>query len=363
MCERDGVAVGTMRCHDYTMNVRGTDVLAGGLGSVAVSLAHKRNGVARAMVAWYLEHYRARGGTFAVLHPFRADFYRALGFGYGSPVYRYRIAPATLRIDGARGTVRILGAHDEPALFACSERLRSVTSGLIQRHRDPTRRGLADVALRWIGVDDEAGTLRGFMQTSTTLGADGTVNRNDLVVRDLQAEDVAYGAALLGYLSAQRDQFARVVLETQDAAFYLGSADPRDGSDLVIGPPGTQRVAETGLGMMYRVLDVERALAVLPPSPERFALRLEISEPAVAPAGGAATYIFGPHGARFSDSSTLPDATMRIGIADFSSLIAGSVRLRDLLHHRLATLEPASAQRRVAQIVDADLPPVCTTRF
>jgi predicted N-acetyltransferase YhbS len=130
IAERDGELVGAMRLYDYHMNVHGRDALSGGVGAVAVGLAHKRQGIARALIAWYLDHYRRRGAPFAILHPFRLDFYRALGFGYGTPTHRFRFAPAALRDRGAQGTVRLLGPADAGALCACDERVRRTTHGL-----------------------------------------------------------------------------------------------------------------------------------------------------------------------------------------------------------------------------------------
>mgnify|MGYP003623184589 CR=1 FL=1 len=64
-----------------------------------------------------------------------------------------------------------------------------------------------------------------------------------------------------------------------------------------------------------------------------------------------------------ADAGAEPDATLRVGVADFSSLIAGSLRLHDLVRHRLATVTPNGALDRVAALLDAPQRPVCTTRF
>jgi predicted acetyltransferase len=359
---RDGALAGMMALYDFTMRVRAHDVAAVGMGSLAVGLAHKRRGIARALVRRYLDDARASGAAFALLHPFRLDFYRALGFGYGTPLQRYRFAPAALREHGARGTVRLLGENDVDALLASSERLRATTNGLLTRHRDTTARLLADPQLRYVAVEDD-GALRGFMQTSVLLGPDDTWNRNELLVRDLLAESPAHLAALLGYLRAQRDQFARIVVETQDESFALVADDPRDGSDVRIAPPATHRVAETGLGIMYRVLDVERAFALLGAAETPFALRVEVEDPFFASTSGAWTFRFGPHGAPRRDEGARADATLALGIHDCSSLIAGSLDLHALLRHRLATLEPAGALERVTRALQADQRPLCTTRF
>jgi predicted N-acetyltransferase YhbS len=364
IAERDGALVGAMRLYDYRMNVRGTDALTGGVGSVAVSLAHKRQGIARALLAWYLEDYHRRGAPFAVLHPFKLDFYRAIGFGYGTPVHRFRLAPATLRDAGARGTARFLDERDCDALLACYERVRAGTNGLIAKHRAVTERMLSDAALRYVGVED-GGTLRGFMQTTAAAAGDRLRNADELTVRDLTYEDEASLAALLGYLRAQRDQFARVAVESQDPAFYLVSDDPRDGSDLSVAPPAGHRVAETGLGPMYRILDVPGAFAHLPPSSASFTLRVDVEDPFFGPTQGAWTFRFGPSGPPQPqrDNAQAPDATLAIGIADLSGLVMGSLRLRDLVAHRLAALTPASRLEQVGAAFHTDQPPQCTTRF
>jgi predicted N-acetyltransferase YhbS len=364
IAERDGVLVGAMRLYDFEMNVHGRDALTGGVGSVAVSRAHKRQGIARALLAWYLEHYRRRGAPFAILHPFRLDFYRALGFGYGTPAHRFRFTPATLRDDGARGAVRLLGPADYDALCACYERVRAMTHGLIARHRAPTERALADTELRYVAVEHD-GALRGFMQTNVVNAPDDRLrNRDELLVRDLAYEDETYLAGLLGYLRSQRDQFARVVVESQDAAFYLAASDPRDGSDEAVAPPATHRVATTGLGLMYRILDVEAAFAYLPPASRPFTLKVVADDPFLPAIGGTWTYGFGPAGApRSVASAGAPDATLTIGIADLASVVMGSLRLDDVVRLGLANLEPREQLGLVDGAFRAPRPPQCATRF
>lgn len=363
LAERDGALVGAMRLYDFTMNVHGRDSLAGGVGAVAVSRAHKRQGIARAMIAWYLDAYRRRGAPFAILHPFRLDFYRALGFGYGTPVHRYRFAPATLRGGPARGTVRHLEPGDLDALLACDERLRPRTHGLVVRDRGMTARLLADAALRYVAVED-GGAVRGFMQTSIVNAPDDRLrNRDELQVRDLLCEDPSYRAALIGYLHAQRDQFARIIVESQDAVFYLASSDPRDGSDLAVAPPAAHGVAETGLGMMYRILDVEAALAHLPPSAENVTVALAVDDPFQPATHGTWTVRFGPGGAPRLAAVAEPDARLAIGIADLSSVVMGSLRLNEVVRHGLASVEPPARLAQVDAVFRAADPPQCMTRF
>ena len=362
VAESGGELVGAMRLYDFTMNVRGSDASTGGVGSVAVALAHKRRGIARALIAWYLQYYRRQGAVFAVLHAFRPDFYRTLGFGYGTPMHRYRFSPAALRGEGACGVVRQLGVADLDALIACTERVRAQTNGLIAKHPATTKRLLSEQNVRYVGAFDSE-TLRAFMQTSVALGEAGRANHHTLVVREVHAEDDAAFAALLGYLSAQRDQFASIAIESQDDAFFLAATDPRDGSDVVIAPPAAHRIAETGLGIMYRLLDVPQGFAHLGPVDSPFALRLEVEDAFFGPTNGRWTFRFAPDAAPQLAASLEPDATLRVGSADLASLVVGSLALRSLIRHRLATLEPVSMLLRIDRAFRADAPPFCHTRF
>ena len=364
IAERDGALVGSMRLYDYQMNVHGRDALAGGVGTVAVSLAHKRQGIARALIAWYLDHYRRRGAPFAVLHPFRLDFYRALGFGYGTPTHRYRFAPAALEVEGANGAVRLLGPADVDVLSACYARFRATTHGFIERHRAPTERALADALLRIVGVERD-GALRGFMQTMVVNAPDDLLRgRDELLVRDLVYEDEGALAALLGYLRSQRDQFARVVIESQDAALYLVAGDPRDGSDEAVAPPAAHRVATTGLGMMYRILDVEDALGYLPPARTPFTLRLVVDDPFVPSTGGTYTFRFAADRSPSRvPNTTAADATLTLAIPELASAVMGSLRVDDLVRHRQARVEPRAWLETVDAAFRAARPPQCTTRF
>ena len=352
--------IAAMRLHDFTMNVRGRDALVGGVGSVAVARTHKRRGLARTLVRAYLDRYRAQGAPFAALHPFRLDFYRRLGFGYGTPVHRYSFTPAAIHAAPARALVRALGPGDVDAFLACSERVRRATHGQIAKLAGPARAALEHPAHAWVGAERD-GVLRGYAQTDVILGSKGTHNRNALVVRELGVEDADAQAALLGYLHGQRDAFARIVIESQDSALFLAAADPRDGCDRYVSPPAAHRVAETGLGIMYRLVDAAAAFATLPPSEPRFVLRVELADAWYGDTAGTWTLAFERDGVRAAQGA--PDASLRIGSGDCASLVLGALTLGDLLRYGLAEVDPPSAATRVAQLFAIERPPQTVTRF
>jgi predicted acetyltransferase len=81
---RDGELQGIMCFYDFSMNFLQARIPAGGVGQVAVALLHKKEHVAKEMMGYFLRHYRNQGAPLAALYPFRPDFYRKMGFGYGT---------------------------------------------------------------------------------------------------------------------------------------------------------------------------------------------------------------------------------------------------------------------------------------
>ena len=87
----DGHLLGGMKFYDFQMKLLSTTTLAGGVGLVATSLTNKKQGVCKDMITFFLEHYRKKGAPIALLHAFRPDFYRKMGFGFGVKNNQYRV--------------------------------------------------------------------------------------------------------------------------------------------------------------------------------------------------------------------------------------------------------------------------------
>nr|NIV36534.1 GNAT family N-acetyltransferase [Anaerolineae bacterium] len=91
---RDGELLGMMCFYDFAANFHQARILVGGIGQVAVALPHKKEHVAKEMMRYFLRHYRDRAAPLTALYPFRPDFYRKMGFGYGTSMNQYRVRPS-----------------------------------------------------------------------------------------------------------------------------------------------------------------------------------------------------------------------------------------------------------------------------
>jgi predicted acetyltransferase len=356
---RDGVLVGAMDWYDYTMRLRGTDVFAGGLGSVAVSLDARRRGVAGDLVRAFIDAYRARGATVVLLHPFRHDFYRRFGFGHGTKMNRYHVPPLELPEGPGGERVRKVDATAAQAIAACYERVRLRTNGLIVTSADDFRKQLGDATLRCFAYLDEHGEIRGFL-LARPIPRPRDQNDSELRVHEPIVENPAAMRALLAFLRALSDQFARIVLETQDDAFHIVPRDPRDESGRILHPPAYHETNQQGAGVMYRVLDVPRALEALAENaaerePNVWA-SLRVHD-ALIPANSEAFDL------ALREDGSPKGVTLMLDIADFSSLVVGSVRLRSLHHYGLATISDPDAVGPLDRLFAAQSPPLCTTHF
>jgi len=90
---RDNKLVSYFVMHDYIINLFGNTVPFGGLGHVVVSQLHKKEKIALELVKYFCESYVKAGVNIVGLYPFNPQFYKNMGFGYGSKSYMYKVKP------------------------------------------------------------------------------------------------------------------------------------------------------------------------------------------------------------------------------------------------------------------------------
>lgn len=368
---RGGQLVGGMKHFDFTMNVFGAQVLTGGVGLVAVDLFHKKAHVAKDLISFFLEHYRARGAPFAALYPFRPDFYHQMGFGYGTKTNEYRVRPADLPSDGDRAAVVPLASGDAPTVAACYARLQARTHGLIQRTERPLARNLANPELHAAGFWQD-GELRGYLFCKfESAGISGNFTANDLAVAELLYETPVALRGLLAFLRSQADQARHVVFRNQDPHFSDLFFDTRSvGSAEVIPYMVMAHVTNRqGTGIMYRVLDTAtafRALADHDFGGQTLRLRVTVRDTFLPANDGAVTI-----DVRAGRASLAPavggdneaDATIALDVSDFASLLLGVVPFSSLYWHGRATLSDPARLDSVTRLFLAAEAPICLTAF
>lgn len=358
---RDGELLGGMRLHDFQMQLYETRVPAGGLGLLAVDLLHKKEHVAKELVQFFLNHYRQRGVNLALLYPFRPDFYRQMGFGYGAKMHQYRVRPDSLPRAGAKQQVTLLTQDESEALWSCYHRVVARTHGLIEKSDFDLRRLFSNRRVRIAGYWEE-GRLLGYMVFLFKKGEHFLLN--DIDVRELIYETPEALHGLCAFLHAQADQIQTIILNLQDEDFHFLPADPRDGSDALV-PSVYHQSNVSGVGLMYRVLNVKGLFRQL--SEHRFGdctcrIKLRVEDSFLAENAGEWVIDFQAGRPRIEPGGPY-DVEVRLDVASFSSLVMGVIPFRRLYEFGLATLSDPDMLAVVDRVFHTPVKPICTTGF
>lgn len=353
--------LGGMRLFDFQMNFLNSDIPSGGVGQVAVAMEHRREHVAKELMLFYLRHTRSQGTPLALLYPFRPDFYRKMGFGYGTKMSRYRLDPKTLPRGRRNAQLRRLGPDDKEALRRCYNRYTRRTHGMIYKTDREIDQLFEREERRVVGYEEDD-QLRGYLVFG--FEQDGAFLVNDLHVRELIYETRDALACLLAYLGRQHDQVRRIILGTQDASFHHLLDDPRDGSDRLISPVYHATDLQ-GVGLMYRVLDVPRIFDLLKERDfggETCRLTLRIRDTFLPENAGITHLVFDKGQVQVTDDQPGP-TEIEMDIGSFSAMLAGTVTFERLHTYGLAEISHPNAIDTVSRIFAVRQKPVCTTAF
>lgn len=227
---------------------------------MAVDLLHKKEKVCKELITYFLKHYRKKGISIASLYPFRPDFYKKMGFGYGTKVNQYRIKPESLPKGDSKKNTRFLGEDDREALLECYNRLMDRTSGMIEKSDFDLQR-IFDQKNRIVAYEKD-GKVRGYIIFTFQPTKKNNFLMNDLVVKEFIYESREALMELMTFLHTQLDQVNDVILNTQEEYFHYLLIDPRSSTGNIL-PPAYHETNIQGVGIMYRVINVKGIFNVL----------------------------------------------------------------------------------------------------
>ncbi len=353
--------LGGMRLFDFRMNFLGNMIPVGAVGQVAVGPEHRRQRVGRDLMLFYLRHFQERGTPLTALYPFRPDFYRSMGFGYGTKMSRYRIKPVALPAAGDTSHLRRLDPADREALRACYNHYTHRNHGMIEKIDHQLDQLFGDEDLRITGFEKN-GRLEGYVAFNYQAG--DTYLTYDLHVQELIFETREALAGLLTCLHTQNDQIRRIIVRTQDEDFHHLLDDPRDGSGDLISPVYHATDVQ-GVGLMYRIVDVERIFRLLEGRDfggQTCRVELRVKDEFLPENGGTTKLAFRDGRVSELDQGSC-DVAVELDIGALSSLLAGTVTFDRLHLYGLAEISSPTYLDTVSRIFTVARKPICTTSF
>ncbi len=355
--------VGCMRYFDFNMQLFGEKLKVGGIGMVAVDILHKKKGIAKLIVSDFLDYYKKQGYTMATLFPFRPDFYKNMGFGFGRSMNQFRIPPKAFPKGVGKEHVIYLGKKDIGDMLDCYHRYQQQTNGLFDKYADEYEKEM-DQGRRFIGYKKN-GALEGMFAYTIEKTSDVNTMTQNMRVFNIIAENAEALMAFSAFFNSQIDQIERVIVNVQDEAFQYLFGDPRNHTDHNMSPH-FQECSVQGTGVMYRLIDnVEffKGLKSHSFGGQTVTVSFDIEDDFLLENNGTFTVSF----EEGYPVSVLPGrsghVTVSMNVANFTSLVTGCVDFRSLLRYNQATISDKGYMVRVNRLFDGEDAPICMTRF
>jgi predicted acetyltransferase len=358
---RENLLVGVMRLHDFSMQCYEAQISTGGVGSIAVDFLHKKEKIARDLILYYMDHYAHLGASMAVLYPFRPDFYRQMGFGYGTKMNRYEIKPQYFPA-GKKEHVRRLEKADRELLLACYQRVMPKTHGLIAKGKADLDRLFNPPANHLLGVQigDE---VQGYLMYRFASKRPDNFIHNDMHVYELVYENPAALHELLAFLHSQADQIHDIVLYSQDEDLHHLFSDPRNPSENLFHSISHETNTQ-GVGLMYRLLDTRKWFELMAGhnfNGQTLTVKFNVQDD-LLPHNNSSLLVQFDHG-RALLGQEIYDVEVSMDVSDLSSLVMGCVQFRSLLNYGRATISNERFTDAVNRLFIPTRKPICTTEF
>jgi predicted acetyltransferase len=357
----DGELRGAMRMFDFTMNLYGKKVRVGGVGSISVDLLHKKEKIAKRLIEYFIQYYRDKGANFVFLYAFRQDFYKKMGFGYGTRTYEYQVCPSSFPRGNSKKHLLFAGRKEVDSLHACSQRVMEKNHGMIKRERQDFE-GYLDDSNKSIIVYKEEDLILGYIVFSPE-----RVERENLLVSNLVINEWVYESPLvlqefMTFLQSQADQFERVKFETEDKDFFYVLRDPRNHTNR-ISLSLFHESHVVGVGMMVRTIDPHKAIEDM--QSRRFGMdQIGVQFTVMDDFLGKTSEVnvsFRQGHCVFSDEQ--PEVKVIIDVSEYSSLLLGSVSFEKLYQYGLISVSDDTYVERLINLFGETKSPFCTVVF
>ena len=354
---RDGKLLGAMRCHTFTMNVYGVDMLTGGVGNICVDLTHKKEHIAKEMMEYYHNLYREMGAPILLLWPFRPDFYRKMGYGYGRKYNQYSYRPEDLP-RGSKEGVAFMGETDVDAMLECYNRYAACHHGMIYKKRGFFERFIKQYKVVGYRNGDRVEGFVGLVFKK--LYPDNPLLQN-VEVEYMVYENPTALSRLLAFLQTQLDQGNRLLFQTFDDDLHYVSHDPRNGSPHIFFINQESNVQ--GVGVMYRILDKKlffEKLAEHSFNPESIKVRFNVRDSFIPENNGPVTV-------HFKDGKPVLgegyDVEVTLNVEYLSSLLMGVVDFRKLWIYGLIEVSDESYVEQLDRLLHCRKKPETVEEF
>lgn len=360
---RENQLLGGMRIHYYQMNLFSKMIPIGGVGQVAVDLLHKKEKVAKELIEAFLNMFLEKGVNIVALYPFRPDFYKKMGFGYGPKIHQYQFTPNSFPNSETKLGVKYLTMADKEEVKQCYTRNVKKTHGMFLKTEVELTAMFNNPDNILVGFEEDH-QLKGYILFSFEKRSQTNFVHNDLLIKEFIYESPEAFMQLSNFLHTQADQVNRVIWNTQEENAHFLTDDPRNGSNNLI--PSVYHESNTsGVGLMYRIINVKGILEEM--KEHNFnqvdtKLKLNLKD-TLLPQNNQELILHVKDGWVELVENGDYEVELSLDVSDFSSLLMGVVTFKELYFFGKARLSNNNEWLKMNQLFTVMEKPRCITAF
>ncbi|MFC7319421.1 GNAT family N-acetyltransferase [Halobacillus campisalis] len=314
------------------MNVYEQTLPSVGVGTLAVDLPYKKRGIAKKMMINAIGKSREEGFPLMQLYPFRPDFYRKMGFGFGPQLNVFRVSPDQVPYFNEAEAVMPLNENHLEDIKRCYHDWAEDHHGACDKQEYEFRH-IAAEHTHTVGCRVN-GQLKGYLVYE--MKQDSSF-KHDLKIIDWFSNSNEAFQSLLTFLHQQKDQVSSIVFPTFDDDLAFMFNDPRHESKQLIHRiyHGTH---ERGTGLMYRIVNVPLFMMYIADhsfGQQTVAINFKVTD-SLLNEESAHSIQFQNGKPQMSDEHLGHGISLSLDIADLSSLLMGCISLQKLLDYNKA---------------------------
>jgi predicted acetyltransferase len=183
-----------------------------------------------------------------------------MGFGYGQKYYNYSFRPDSLPKINDTSSIKYINGEDLPLLADCYLRYSENQHGFCKRSCFELKEFRKKFEKEGTVVGfKKNGHVDGYLYFTSKKCQEDNFLRHKLVIKEWIYNSLDAFNALAGFIHIQKDQYDFVEYDTQKEDFYYVLKDIRK-SELKVSPNIAHKFADSGIGLMYRIVNVEMFL-------------------------------------------------------------------------------------------------------
>lgn len=359
----DDVLIALARYYRFRTNLFGRVVETAGIGSLAVDLLHKKKQSAFKLMRHFESWAKENELPLGMLLPFRPDFYKRLGYGFGSKFHEYRIAPENIPIYKTEMHLQLIKPSEIEWIAEYHKKKTEQTHGLNHKLKRELRVLQEDREARYVASFDEDENMEGYLRFRFQKPQEAGCFSQHLIADEWFVDSPKVLRKLLEFIRRQSDQVELVIFHTSLDDFHLLFDNPLDTSGECI-PHGNVKTNTQYTGIMYKVFSFEQSFRQFEYrryGEEHLAIAFEVLDEQEEDV--LESFTVGFQGAKGMLAAQTPDVHVRLKGSDFSSLFMGSVRFHSLVDFGLAQIDDPGYIQSIDRLFYLAQRPQCNSDF